>query len=216
MVTIPWTQVSSLDEALAQLVAAAERLPEDTLPFRLGGDTPAAIDKRSKALARPIPEPICQMYGAIRGFKGFPSTGDKSVFLWDLSEVYWVDTAKDLHVESGPHERWNRSHYLAFGQSEFGDTLTYVVDPPIGSPGSIVMLDHEVQGPDCDAQPPNVVFYADSLAQWLARWTAQGFEEFGFLHGVIADLPEPLRAQMKADHLRLNQGEAMSWAFDPH
>lgn len=214
MVTIPWTQVSSLDEALAQLVAAAERLPADTLPFRLGGDTPAAIEKRSKALERPIPEPICQMYGAIRGFKGFPSGVEKSVFLWDLSEVRWVDTAQELEVEEGPHELWQRSHLLAFGQSEFGDTLTYVVDPPIGSPGSIVMLDHEAQGPWCDAQPPTVVFYADSLAQWLARWTAQGFEEYGFISGMIAELPAPLNSQMKADHQRLNQGDAMNWLFD--
>jgi hypothetical protein len=216
MVTIPWTQVSSLDEALAQLVAAAARLPADTLPFRLGGETPAAIEKRSKALARPIPEPICQLYGAIRGFKGFPNTGDKSVFLWDLSEVGWVNTAEELEVDDSPHEIWQRSHYLAFGQSEFGDTLAYVVDPPIGTPGSIVMLDHEAQGPFCDAQPPTVVFYADSLAQWLARWTAQQFEEYGFIAGMIAELPAPLSTQMKADHLRLNQGEAMNWAFDPH
>lgn len=215
MVTIPWTQVSSLDEALAQLVAAAERLPADTLPFRLGGDTPAAIEKRSKALPRPIPEPICQLYGAIRGFKGFPSGVEKSVFLWDLSEVRWVDTVQELEVEEGPHELWQRSHFLAFGQSEFGDTLTYVVDPPIGSPGSIVMLDHEAQGPWCDAQPPTVVFYADSLAQWLARWTAQGFEEYGFISGMIAELPAPLNSQLKADHQRLNQGDAMNWLFDP-
>ncbi len=80
MVTIPWTQVSSLDEALAQLVAAAERLPEDTLPFRLGGEPPAAIEKRSKALPRPIPEPICQLYGAIRASRDFPLGSRKVCF----------------------------------------------------------------------------------------------------------------------------------------
>ena len=215
MIAIPWAQITSLDQALEQLVLAARQLPADSLPFRLGGDTPAAIEKRSQALERPIPEPICRMYEVIRGFKGFPSTGDKSVFLWDLSEVRWVDPAEELYVEGGPHERWQHSHYLAFGQSEFGDTLTYVVDPPIGTPGSVVMLDHEVQGPDCEAQPPNIVFYADSLAQWLARWTAQQFEEFGFLAGVIPELPDPLSSQLKADHMRLNQGEAMNWVFDP-
>jgi hypothetical protein len=72
MVTIPWTQVSSLDEALAQLVAAAARLPADTLPFRLGGETPAAIEKRSKALARPIRSRSVSCtgrFGASRGFR---------------------------------------------------------------------------------------------------------------------------------------------------
>lgn len=215
MITIPWTQVTSLDQALTQLVSTAKRLPADSLPFRLGGDTPAAIEKRSQALERPIPEPICKMYEVIRGFKGFPASGEKSVFLWDLSEVRWVDPSEELEVDDSPHERWQRSHYLAFGQSEFGDTLAYVVDPPVGTPGSIVMLDHEAQGPWCDAQPPTIVFYADSLAQWLARWTAQQFEEYGFISGMIAELPAPLNSQMKADHQRLNQGEAMNWLFHP-
>ncbi len=44
---------------------------------------------------------------------------------------------------------------------------------------------------------------------------SSGFEEYGFISGMIAELPAPLNSQMKADHQRLNQGDAMNWLFDP-
>jgi hypothetical protein len=207
-----WRSIRDLDSALDRLIKAAPRRQREYggLPFSMQGSTREQIARHSAALAREIPDEIAKLYQRIGG-SSFELTpiDDCHVFLWPLQETRWIDNANDSLIkwslERG-YPDWYAAHFFLFGQGIHGDMLVYCPDPPHRTPGSILILDHEYRGPQRNEQQPElVVFLADSLAQWIARWTECGFEEYACSGGTDR-LPPKLARRVCDDHARLNPG----------
>lgn len=208
-----WTTVTDLDAAFDQLVTAGRRC-RATLgeaPFTLSGSSESQIVRHAATLSRPMPPELVRLYERVGGctFATAP-IDDCNVFLLPLEETRWIVNSEDAllkwHLPAG-YPEWFGARYFEFGRGIFGDMLVYCADPPGRTPGSIIMIDHDFRGPEnCAQQPEIIVFLADSLSQWIARWVTCGLEEYGYASGSPTELPPDLRAMLQADHVRLNPG----------
>lgn len=202
-----WTEATSLDAAVDETIRAAMKQQSSglALPFTLNGSSRQAIDQQSARLSKPIPKEMASLYERLGGYPNEEAPWDECLFfLYDLERTFWLDP-KEEHWP--PDSGWSSAGYFVIGQGIYGDCLTYCENPPLGPTGSIVLLDHEDQGPQGNPdQPGMIVRLADSLAQWLTRLTAFNFMEYGYTVGGICELPDGLRESMKADHERLNPG----------
>jgi hypothetical protein len=218
-----WTEVTDLESALDEVIQAARKSQRKgwfwpfmrkarPLPFLLNGSSRKAIEQHSSTLPRSIPDEMILFYTRLSGYAEHevPWSELSDLFVYDFERSFWC-TADDDRCElrhlMEPDSAWSHAAYYVFGQSIYGDYLTYCVNPPIGQAGSIVILSHEYQGPkDNPEQPETMVRLADSLAQWLTRLAELKFLEYGYYVGSIKDLPDELRDLMKTDHERLNPG----------
>jgi hypothetical protein len=198
-----------LSEALDRLIEHAQQFEKehpDELPFEIGGYTQAQIDAHSATLDQPMPKEIAALF---RRVKGSPTGGMKSVWLLELHETRWLSPADEMELSwfETDYPDWFRADYFAFGTGLFGDTLVYCPAPPGRVPGSIIMVDHEAAGPENNPrQPVTLVFYGDSLTMWLDRLAQYGYEEYGYVMGYLANLPEEMADTLRQDHARLNPG----------
>lgn len=202
-----WNRTSNLDVAIEMLVAAAGRCPatdDFTLPFQLGGHSETDLKKQESRSSKAIPIEIRKLFGTIQGIP-FPQTMRPCLFVLELSETGWIDNAAEPEIAWLKDEwpDWYSKRYFEFGRGIFGDRVAFCE----GGQGQIVLLGHEGLGPDDSAlQPPTITILADNLSEWLCRWIAFDFEEYGYIPGEIPNLPADLGAEFLADHRRLNPG----------
>lgn len=211
-----WPRGTSIDEALAYVAERADAIVAargpDALPFRRPGNDAAAVETHAAQLDRDLPAEVTAMLQAVRGLESVAQVDACGRHVWpaELHEVQWIDPNDQMALEwlEGEHAVWQRCGYLRIAHGMFGDEIAWCADPPHGRPpGSIVTLDHEGLGPDDDPLLPcTIVVLADSLADWLVRWTALEFEEYGYLLGAVEKLSEEERRAFLEDHRRLNPG----------
>ena len=209
----------TIDENLAAVIDrvlddACELHAEDPdlLPFEIGGHTDQEIIAHSSSLSRPMPDEIAQLYMNVRGFR----QGLDCVWLWPLEETGWADPGDEMVLDwlRDEHPEWFAADYYVFGSGVFGDTLAYCPNPPGRTPGSILMLDHEGAGPESNPdQPCLIVFYGDSLGQWLQRWAKHRFREYGYYLGELDNLPPEEAEAFRKEHERLNPGVFESYGM---
>ena len=210
-----WTKVSTISQAFDLVRNESTKYEAEELPFRLGGYSQTDLTQHAAKLKTAIPDDVVEMYRLIRGVTDPFGPCLRCVTLLDLPATHWIDPREDpiLREIEDEFPGWFDAKYFAIGQTEFGDTLAYCSNPPIGHHGAVLMLDHERQGPEgSKTQPSIIVVYADSLAQWLARWATLGFEEFGYILE-IKGLQSPLRERFAQDHERLNPGVDVDVSF---
>lgn len=149
------------------------------------------------------------MYLSLDGIPSDQSHDHYCLHLQPLEKLHWVgldDETVGYYLQE-EYPAWYSSSYFAFGCTVSGDKLTYCLNPPGRQPGSIVMLDHGEAGPAGNPDQPGViVFHGESLAQWLKRWIALDFYEYGYMTGEAGRLPDEQRKALFATHTRLNPG----------
>lgn len=185
---------------------ADEHAPSGFPPFFVGGSTEEEVRAAEAEHGRPVPGPVRQLNRAIRGLTPDDwcrKARDSATLIKSLAVTYWPHP---LDVDDAD-ERWNRNDYFVFAQTTDGDEIVYCEHPPEHRPGSIILLDHDrcnmipaESDLDCVTQ---VVFLADSLAEWLARWMACGFIEPATT-GEEELVPRDVYIDFLADHIRLN------------
>lgn len=207
-----WTTIHDLDLALDQLVEAGRNLEQTYggLPFSFHGASRDDIARHGATLTQGIPPELARLYERIGGSGlGTNPIDDCHVFLLPLEETRWIENDKDSMLKWFLEKAWPEwfiAHFFEFGRGVYGDMLVYCPDPPGRTPGSIILFDHEGQGPGhSEQQPEIIVFLADSLAQWIGRWIACGLEEYGYV-GATSRLPPETHRMLRDDHKRLNPG----------
>ncbi len=199
----------------APLIAAAcddDQLP----PFKSEKNTEQVIEDHGIRLGRPIPSPVREVFLKLTGLSSGEIRGTHtltSIFLKSVSDSDWVDPYNESGVES-LDPAWIRDDYYIFAQTRYGDNIAHCTCPPNLRPGSIILFDSE-----CSNELPNlystedcwtpIVILADSLAEWLARWKACGYEELAF-PGIAKEGPPAVLRDFLEDHIRLNP--AVVWA----
>ena len=200
------TPDAELEQALDRMIDHARALDADELPFDFGGHEQAEIDAHSATLDRPIPPEVAALYRRVQG----QEHSMRYVWLVPLNETYWLDSDETMGLSwlEEEYPNWHAASYFVFGHGGFGDRLVYCPNPPGRSAGSIIMVDHEGAGPDGrDDQPCTIVFYGDSLAQWIEQWVRHDFVEYNYLLGEIDDALSPDQAEaFRNEHERLNPG----------
>jgi len=212
----PW-QDQPLEQTLTALTAALVNLWEhkpagSLLPAIPGGRGDEEIDARERAIGRPIPQDIRQLYRAVDGIEwhGEPIlTG--GTFLIMLDGAGWLDPDDHSELIDLPTQ-WKRTDYFHFAQSVAGDCIVCCERPPRGKPGSVILIDHECANRAMADWRPRwytpIVYLADSLSDWLARWVCLGFDDLA-VSSRQDHTPELERVYL-LDHLRLNPG--LEWA----
>jgi hypothetical protein len=202
---------ADLSDILSQMRVDAERLAVEFAapqypPFFPGRTSEQALRAAEKDHGRSIPDPVRQLYGTIHGLTfddwKLRERATRNLIV-AISETYWPHP---LDVDDCD-ERWNRDDYFVFAQTTWGDEIVYCERPHERPPGSIIMLDHEkVNNNPSESYPEwltQVVFLADSLAEWLARWRACGYVELAMTGQNDRVAPDILKDFLE-DHIRLN------------
>lgn len=121
---VQWPIPATLQEAINLAVLEKNRLvPVDgnQSPFLSGGYSDAEVGARSKELGKPIPEPIVEMYRAVRGIVPGPDySGMFDITLVDLQHCRWVDPDQDSTLCEIEGEHWRGT----LGTQHFSDAVT--------------------------------------------------------------------------------------------
>lgn len=212
-----WAAGRNLDAVLADLRTAAEvlvrtKLPGELPPVRPQSCSAEEIRLREKQLGREIPAPIKKLYSVVDGIQWHsePIQSGITTILRALSVAQWVDPEDEcelIDLDNGA-EIWKRDDYFRFAQTTWGCSIVYCENPPGHVPGSIILLDalaaNKISCPFNDGYYTPIVFLADSLQEWLARWMACGFEEYGQAVVPAWELSQDVGRAILEDHIRLN------------
>ncbi len=192
----------------APLIAAAcdsDQLP----PFKSEKNTEQVLEDHEIRLGRPIPTPVREVFlkltgvsSELRWMRTLTST-----ILQTVADSDWVDIYNEFDVENSDSP-WIRDDYYNFAQTTDGVGITYCASPPNLRPGSIIMFDSECDNELLDLYSKEdcytpIVILADSLAEWLVRWKACGYEELAF-PGIAKEGPPAVLRDFLEDHIRLN------------
>jgi hypothetical protein len=210
---------SDLEDVLAQLQSKAFELRSAAgmrpTPVTTPGSSEQDIYDHGTRLDQSIPEQIRKLYHEIGGMVPCPDPTLPSVFVTSLEASEWLDPTDHFELV-GMQQEWTTGQFYQFAQTIDGDCILYCTAQPDRTPGSIILLDHECSNQLPDPRNPTlltpIVYLADTLAEWLARWMACDFSEYAAFRGDISKCGPELRREFLLDHLRLNPGA--KWATD--
>ncbi len=203
-----------LDEVLDELVQRASAFIDANTsgglpPLRLEGNSERDLAAHENRIRRNMPEPVRRLYERADGVIGYSRDRHRMTgsFLKSLVETNWVDCDNYVDLEDLDKD-WKRDDYFEFSQSIWADPIFYCENPPGHPPGSIIIVDRQlanrVKSPTMPGQRTPIVFIADSLSDWLARWMALGFQEITSYLGDLKNMAPALRREFLLEHQRLN------------